>query len=104
MLLSLIEWGSMTKRLRPASVGGNLSEDMSNIKVEANIESFSRWSCQGVVKLTIDLGHKLAVSAVAKGIETKAIWRLLSNLGQGEVQGYLHLPADSRQRRFEWRS
>jgi len=41
-----------------------------------------------VVKSTIDLAHNLGLSAVAEGVETEAIVRLLHGLGCDVVQGY----------------
>ena len=41
-----------------------------------------------IVRSTIDLGHNMGLRVVAEGIESEAVWRLLSALGCDQGQGY----------------
>ena len=41
-----------------------------------------------IVRSTIDLGHNLGLRVVAEGVETRAIWDLLSELECDVAQGY----------------
>lgn len=50
-----------------------------------------------IVRSTIDLGHNMGLRVVAEGIETEDAWRLLSELGCDQGQGYFMsrpIPAD----------
>jgi len=50
-----------------------------------------------IVRSTIDLGRNLALSVVAEGVETGAVWSKLTELGCDSAQGYFlarPLPAD----------
>jgi EAL domain-containing protein (putative c-di-GMP-specific phosphodiesterase class I) len=42
-----------------------------------------------IARCIIDLGHRLGVRVVAEGIENEETWRLLSNFGCENAQGYL---------------
>jgi len=42
-----------------------------------------------IVRSTIELGHNLGLSVVAEGVETERVWRMLSEWGCDEAQGYL---------------
>ncbi|MDY7578900.1 EAL domain-containing protein [Herbaspirillum sp. RTI4] len=41
-----------------------------------------------IVKSTFDLGHNLGLRVVAEGIESEAVWHLLSAMGCDQAQGY----------------
>jgi EAL domain-containing protein (putative c-di-GMP-specific phosphodiesterase class I) len=41
-----------------------------------------------IVRSTIDLGRNLALSVVAEGVETGAVWSQLADLGCHSAQGY----------------
>ncbi len=41
-----------------------------------------------IVRSTIDLGHNMGLRVVAEGIESEAVWRLLTALGCDQGQGY----------------
>jgi diguanylate cyclase (GGDEF)-like protein len=42
-----------------------------------------------IVRSTIDLAHNLGLKVIAEGVETRAVWDLLSMLGCDSSQGYL---------------
>ncbi len=44
---------------------------------------------RAIVESTIDLGRRLGMTVVAEGIETNAVWNLLSDLGCDQAQGFL---------------
>ncbi|MES2933499.1 MAG: EAL domain-containing protein [Pseudomonadota bacterium] len=50
-----------------------------------------------IVRSTIDLGHNMGLRVVAEGIESEAVWHLLSGMGCDQGQGYFMsrpMPAD----------
>ncbi|MGH7852927.1 MAG: EAL domain-containing protein, partial [Candidatus Binatia bacterium] len=54
-----------------------------------------------IVRSTIDLGHNLALSVTAEGVEDQETWDSLGNLGCDEAQGYFMskpLPVDQLNR------
>ena len=66
--------------------------DRSFVTAMDRDEQFAR-----IVRSTIDLGRNLALSVVAEGVETRAVWSKLTDLGCDSAQGYFlakPLPAD----------
>ncbi|QDL97856.1 EAL domain-containing protein [Rhodopseudomonas palustris] len=55
-----------------------------------------------VVTTVVRVGQSLALSVVAEGVETKAQFQLLSELGCDVVQGFLYAPALAPERFEEW--
>jgi EAL domain-containing protein (putative c-di-GMP-specific phosphodiesterase class I) len=54
-----------------------------------------------IVRSTIELGHNLALSVTAEGVEDQETWNMLGALGCDEAQGYFMskpLPADQLER------
>jgi EAL domain-containing protein (putative c-di-GMP-specific phosphodiesterase class I) len=41
-----------------------------------------------IVRSTIDLGHNMGLRVVAEGIESEAVWQILSKMGCDQGQGY----------------
>ena len=42
-----------------------------------------------IIKAIIDLGHSMGLTVISEGVETRAEWDLLAELGNDVVQGYL---------------
>ena len=55
-----------------------------------------------IVRSTIDLGHNMGLRVVAEGIESEAVWRLLSALGCDQGQGYFMSRPIAADRLAEW--
>jgi diguanylate cyclase (GGDEF)-like protein len=55
-----------------------------------------------IVRSTIDLGHNMGLRVVAEGIESEAVWQLLSDLGCDQGQGYLISRPIPAERLADW--
>jgi diguanylate cyclase (GGDEF)-like protein len=58
-----------------------------------------------IVRSTIELGHNLALSVTAEGVEDQETWNMLGALGCDEAQGYFMskpLPADQLERWMQY--
>ena len=55
-----------------------------------------------IVRSTIELGHAMGLRVVAEGIESEAVWRLLSALGCDQGQGYFMSRPIAGDRLAEW--
>lgn len=73
---------------------------VAELKIDRSFVAGSRPGTDAAVLLrsTIDLGHNLALSVVAEGVETIEEWALLQELGCDYIQGYFAsrpLPVDA---------
>jgi diguanylate cyclase (GGDEF)-like protein len=76
---------------------------VSEIKIDKLFVSrlMSDADTAAIVRSTIELGHNLALSVTAEGVEDQETWNILGALGCDEAQGYFMskpLPADQLER------
>jgi diguanylate cyclase (GGDEF)-like protein len=55
-----------------------------------------------IVRSTIDLGHNMGLRVVAEGVESEAVWRILSKMGCDQGQGYFMSRPIAADRLSDW--